>query len=116
LFVLSVALIALSVFALRRYQRQLTGQAKQVRERSEEIGSFLIETLMGMRLVVTSNAEAGEIERFRRRNRAFIESLLAMQLTSYLASAAPGAILTLSTAAVFLYRSEEHTSELQSLT
>lgn len=103
LFALSVALVPLSVFALRRYQRRLTGQVKQVRERSAEIGSFLIETLMGMRLVVSSNAEASEIERFRRRNRSFIESLLAMQLTSYLAGAAPGAILTLSTAAVFLY-------------
>src|SRR5262245_21564767 len=71
LFVLSVALAPLSVFAMRRFQRQLTGQAKQVRERSAEIGSFLIETLMGMRLVVTSNAEAGEVERFRSRNRAF---------------------------------------------
>lgn len=103
LFALSVAFVPLSVFALRRYQRRLTGQVKQTRERSAEIGSFLIETLMGMRLVVSSNAEAREIERFRRRNRSFIESLLAMQLTSYLASAAPGAILTLSTAAVFLY-------------
>jgi ATP-binding cassette subfamily B protein len=103
LFALSVALVPLSVFALRRYQRRLTGQVKQTRERSAEIGSFLIETLMGMRLVVASNAEASEIERFRRRNRSFIESLLAMQLTSYLAGAAPGAILTLSTAAVFLY-------------
>lgn len=103
LFALSVALVPLSVFALRRYQRRLTGQVKQVRERSAEIGSFLIETLMGMRLVVTSNAESNEVERFRRRNRSFIESLLAMQLTSYLAGAAPGAILTLSTAAVFLY-------------
>jgi ATP-binding cassette subfamily B protein len=103
LFALSVAFVPLSVFALRRYQRRLTGQVKQTRERSAEIGSFLIETLMGMRLVVSSNAEAREIERFRCRNRSFIESLLAMQLTSYLASAAPGAILTLSTAAVFLY-------------
>jgi len=103
LFVLSVALAPLSVFAMRRFQRRLTGQVKQTRERSAEIGSFLIETLMGMRLVVTSNAEASEVERFRRRNRGFIESLLAMQLTSQLAGAAPGAILTLSTAAVFLY-------------
>jgi ATP-binding cassette, subfamily B, bacterial len=103
LFVLSVALAPLSVFALRRFQRRLTGQVKLTRERSAEIGSFLIETLMGMRLVVTSNAEANEVERFRRRNRGFIESLLAMQLTSQLAGAAPGAILTLSTAAVFLY-------------
>src|SRR5262249_27120107 len=103
LFVLSVSLTPLSVLAVRRYQRRLTSHVKQVRERSAEIGSFLIETLMGMRLVVTSNAEAGEGERSRRRNRGFIDSLLAMQLTSYLAGAAPGAILTLSTAAVFLY-------------
>ena len=103
LFALSVALVPLSVYALRRYQRRLTGQVKQVRERSAEIGSFLIETLMGMRLVVTSNAESNEVERFRRRNRGFIESLLAMQLTSYMAGAMPGTILTLSTAAVFLY-------------
>ena len=103
LFVLSVALAPLSIFVLRSYQRRLTAQAKQTRERSAEIGSFLIETLMGMRLVVTSNAEASEVERFRRRNRSFIESLLAMQLTSYLAGAAPGVILALSTAAVFLY-------------
>jgi ATP-binding cassette subfamily B protein len=103
LFVLSVALVPLSVYALRRYQRRLTGQVKLVRERSAEIGGFLIETLMGMRLVVSSNAESSEIERFRRRNRSFIESLLAMQLTSYLAGAMPGTILTLSTAAVFLY-------------
>ena len=103
LFVLSVSLTPLSVLAVLRYQRRLTSHVKQVRERSAEIGSFLIETLMGMRLVVTSNAEAGEVERFRSRNRGFIDSLLAMQLTAYLAGAAPGAILTLSTAAVFLY-------------
>jgi ATP-binding cassette subfamily B protein len=103
LFLLSVALVPLSVVALRHYQRRLTAQVKQVRERSADIGSFLIETLMGMRLVVTSTAEVHEIKRFRQRNRSFIESLLAMQLTSYLAGAMPGTILTLSTAAVFLY-------------
>jgi ATP-binding cassette subfamily B protein len=103
LFLLSVALVPLGVLALRHYQRRLTTQVKEVRERSAGIGSFLIETLMGMRLVVTSTAEAAEVARFRAHNRGFIEALLRMQLTSYLASAMPGAILTLSTAAVFLY-------------
>ncbi|MGH9840022.1 MAG: ABC transporter ATP-binding protein [Blastocatellia bacterium] len=103
LFLLSIALVPLGVLALRHYQGRLTGQVKDVRERSAEIGSFLIETLMGMRLVVTSTAEAAEVARFRRHNRGFIEALLRMQMTSYLASAMPGTILALSTAAVFLY-------------
>jgi ATP-binding cassette subfamily B protein len=103
LFLLSVALVPLSVMALRHYQQRLTGHVRQMRERSAELGSFLIETLMGVRLVVTSNAEAHEVARFRERNRSFIEALLNMQLTSYLAGALPGTILTLSTAAVFLY-------------
>ncbi|MBI3666711.1 MAG: ABC transporter ATP-binding protein [Acidobacteria bacterium] len=103
LFLISAALLPLSASALRHYQRRLAAQVKQVRERSADIGSFLIETLLGMRLVVSSNAEAYEVERFRRRNWGFIDALLAMQLTSYLAGAMPGTILTLSTAAVFLY-------------
>jgi len=103
LFLLSIALVPLSVAALRHYQRRLTGHVRQMRERSADLGSFLIETLMGVRLVVTSNAEAHEVARFRERNRGFIEALLDMQLTSYLAGALPGTILTLSTAAVFLY-------------
>ncbi len=103
LFLLSVALVPLSVVALRGFQRRLTGQVKQVRERSADIGSFLIETLMGMRVVVTSTAESRETARFQRRNRGFIDALLKMQMTSYLAGAMPGTILTLSTAAVFLY-------------
>lgn len=103
LFLLSIALVPPSVLALRHYQSRLTGQVKSLRERSADIGSFLIESLQGLRLIVTSRAEAHEVARFRARNRGFIEALLAMQLTSYLAGALPGAMLTLSTALVFLY-------------
>ncbi|MDX2033701.1 MAG: peptidase domain-containing ABC transporter [Blastocatellia bacterium] len=103
LFLLSVALVPPAILALRRYQRRLTGQVREVRERSAEIGSFLIETLMGARLVAASSAEAREVDRFRGHNRGFIDALLRMQLTSYLAGAMPGTILALSTAAVFVY-------------
>ncbi|MFN7930833.1 MAG: ABC transporter ATP-binding protein [Blastocatellia bacterium] len=103
LFLLSIALVPLSIVALRHYQRRLTGQVKTLRERSADIGSFLIESLLGLRLVVISHAEAQEVARFRARNQSFLDALLAMQLTSYLAGAMPGALLTLSTALVFLY-------------
>jgi ATP-binding cassette subfamily B protein len=103
LFLVSIALLPLSALVLRHYQRRLTAQVRTMRERSADIGSFLIETLMGMRLVVASSAEQHEVTRFRTRNMAFIDALLAMQLTSYLAGALPGTLLTLATAAVFLY-------------
>jgi ATP-binding cassette subfamily B protein len=103
LFLLSIALVPFSVLALRHFQRRLTGQVRTLRERSADIGSFLIETLQGMRLVVTATAEQHEVAHFRERNQGFIEALLKMQLTSYLAGALPGTILTLSTATVFLY-------------
>lgn len=103
LFVCSVAALPVSVWALRRYQSRLAGQARTVRERSADIGSFLIETLMGFRLVATSNTQEWEANRFRQRNQSFIDALLAMQRTSFLAGSLPGAILTVATAAIFLY-------------
>src|SRR6266849_5154203 len=57
LFLLSVALLPLSVVALRHYQRRLATHVRTLRERSADIGSFLIETLQGIRLIVTSGAE-----------------------------------------------------------
>jgi ATP-binding cassette subfamily B protein len=74
-----------------------------MRERSSDIGSFLIETILGMRLVVASGTEFHEVRRFRGLNDRFVKALLDMQLTSFLAGALPGTILALASAAVFLY-------------
>lgn len=103
IFLVSLVTLPFSIWALRRYQSTLSLQVRTVRERSADIGSFLIETLTGFRLVTTSNAEAREVTRFRQHNAGFIDALLAMQKTSFLASAVPGAVLTLTTSAIFLY-------------
>ena len=102
-FLVSAAVMPLSLWALSHYQRRLSTQVRTLRERSADIGSFLIETILGMRLVVATNAQEREVERFRTRNSSFVDALLRMQLTSYLATAMPGALVTLSTAAIFLY-------------
>jgi len=103
LFLVSLLGTPFSVLALRHYQGRLVEQVRALRERSAAIGSFLIETLAGVRLVTACNAQEREVVRFRERNAGFIESLLGMQVTSAMAGALPGTILTLSTAAVFLY-------------
>ena len=103
LFLVSVAAVPASIWALQHYQHRLAARVRTVRERSSDIGSFLLETLLGIRLVVSSRAESREVERFRARNQSFLDALMRMQLTSFLSGAVPGTVLTLSTAAIFLY-------------
>jgi ATP-binding cassette subfamily B protein len=103
LFLVSVAAVPASVWALQHYQHRLVKRVRAVRERSSDIGSFLLETLLGIRLVVSARAESREVERFRARNQSFLDALMRMQLTSFLSGAVPGTVLTLSTAAIFLY-------------
>jgi ATP-binding cassette subfamily B protein len=103
LFLASIIFLPISVFALRRYQSRLAAQTKSLRERSSDLGSFLIESLLAMRLIVATCNERRETEEFRRRNSSFLQSLLSMQMTAFLASALPGTVLTVSIAIVFLY-------------
>jgi ATP-binding cassette, subfamily B, bacterial len=103
LFLVSIASVPAGIWALRHYQYRLAARVRTVRERSSDIGSFLLETLLGVRLVVASQAEARETERFHARNQSFLDALMRMQLNSFLSGAVPGTILTLSTAAIFFY-------------
>ena len=103
LFLVSVLFLPPSLWALVRYRRRLEGRVRAVRERSADIGSFLIETIQGMKLVVTSNAQVREADRFRQRNDAFVEALMSMQWVTYLSGGLPGLILSGSTAIIFLY-------------
>ncbi|MEQ1947687.1 MAG: ABC transporter ATP-binding protein [Bryobacteraceae bacterium] len=103
LLVLSVAVLPISLWALTHYQKRLADRVRAVRERSASIGSFLLETLLGMRVVVASGAESREVARFGKENQNFVDALLHMQMTSFMAGAVPGALLTLCTSAIFLY-------------
>lgn len=103
LFLVSVSLLPLAVWALIHYRRRLEDRVAVMRARSTEIGSFLIESLQGMRLVAGANAQSREVDRFRRKNDAFVDSLMSMQKLRYLAGGLPGVLLSASTALVFLY-------------
>lgn len=103
LFVVGVVAMPPALWALVRYRRQLEARVRVLRERSADIGTFLIETLQGMRAVVGANAQGREVVRFRTKNDAFVSSLLSMRLYSYLAGGLPGLMLSAGTAVVFLY-------------
>jgi ATP-binding cassette, subfamily B, bacterial len=103
LFVVSLLVLPPSIMVLVLYRRRLEGSIALLRQRSAEIGSFLIETLQGVRAVVASNAQQREVERFGARNGAFVTALMRMQSLRYLAGGLPGLLLTMSTAVVFLY-------------
>jgi ATP-binding cassette subfamily B protein len=103
LFLLTVATTPFGIWALVRYRTRLEAEVGKLRQRSADIGSFLIETLQAVKLVVTSNAQEREVGRFRERNAAFIDALMSMQLLSYLSGGVPGLLLSAGTGAVFVY-------------
>lgn len=102
LFFFSVSLVPLAVWFLRRYRIRVTEKNLRVREKSANIGSFLVESFLGMRQTVASGQEGREAERFREKNDRFVRALLDRQLTNYLASGIPAVLLSVSTLAVFL--------------
>ncbi|MDE2878456.1 ABC transporter ATP-binding protein [Candidatus Palauibacter soopunensis] len=103
LFLAGLVVLPPSLWALVRYRSRLEGRVTHLRERSADIGSFLIETLQGVRTVVASNAQEREAQRFGRHNDRFVRALLSMRRYTYLAGGLPGVLLQTGTAAVFLY-------------
>lgn len=103
LFLISLVTLPLALWALVRYRKRLEGSVTTLRERSADIGTFLIETIQGARLVVTSNAQEREVARFKKKNDAFIAALMAMRRLTYLAGGLPGLLLAGGTSIVFLY-------------
>jgi ATP-binding cassette subfamily B protein len=103
LFLASMATLPPALWALARYRAQLEERVRVLRERSADIGTFLIETLQGMRTIVGANAQGREVDRFRTKNDSFVEALLSMRLFTYLAGGLPGLLLSASSAIVFVY-------------
>lgn len=103
LALVALAPLPISLVALGYYRRQLEGRVADLRQRSSDIGSFLIETLQAMSLVVASNAQRREQDRFQGLNSAFIDALMKMQRVTYFAGGLPGTVLSVGSAIAFFY-------------
>ena len=103
LAIIALAPLPISLVALAYYRRRLESRVADLRQRSADIGSFLIETLQATSLVVASNAQGREQDRFRGLNGAFIEALMRMQRVTYFAGGLPGTVLSIGSAIAFFY-------------
>ena len=103
LALIALAPLLISLVALAFYRKKLESRIAELRQRSADIGSFLIETLQATSLVVASNAQQREQSRFRGLNGAFIESLMRMQRVTYFAGGLPGTVLSIGSAVAFFY-------------
>ncbi len=103
LFFISVILIPACVYTFVRFQKKLTALTKLLRERSADLGSLFVDSILGMRVVISLRAGQHEAERFRERNDAFVRTMLDVQIASFMTGALPGTILTAATSVVFLY-------------
>jgi len=103
LFFVSVVFVPACLYTFLRYQRRLTALTRTLRERSADLGSLFVETILGMRVIVSLRANDHEASRFKERNDAFVRTMLDVQVASFMTGALPGTILTAATAAVFLY-------------
>ena len=103
LSLIALAPMPLSLLALTVYRRRLESRVMELRQRSADIGSFLIETLQATSLIVASNAQQRETARFRALNSAFIEAVMKMQRVTYFAGGLPGTVLSIGSAIAFFY-------------
>jgi ATP-binding cassette subfamily B protein len=103
LFFISVILIPACIYTFFRFQKKLVALTALLRARSADLGSLFVDTILGMRVVISLRAGEHEAGRFRERNNAFVRTMLDVQIASFLTGALPGTILTAATSVVFLY-------------
>ena len=97
LFVVSFAIMPVSLWALVRYRSRLEAAVSGARPTQETWRSFLIETLLGMKVIVGFNAQ--ERGRFRAHNDAI--DLVSLKKLTYLSGGVPGLLLSAGSGAVF---------------
>src|SRR5688572_13929503 len=103
LALIALAPMPISLIALAFYRRRLESRVAELRQKSADIGSFLIETLQASSLIVASNAQLREQQRFRGLNGGFIDALMRMQRVTYFAGGLPGNVLSIGSAIAFFY-------------
>ncbi|HWP49225.1 MAG TPA: ABC transporter ATP-binding protein [Candidatus Limnocylindrales bacterium] len=103
LFLVSSLLLPWVALGLRYFRPRIADKAREIRDRNADLGSFLIETFQGIKLIKAFGAEELEVERFARKHEAYIQAVLDLQKLSIFSGGISGLLLPTTSLLVFLY-------------
>lgn len=102
LTLIAFVLLPLQVAYLRTMRPRIQRLTRAARERAGDITGFLVETLGAMKFVQAVGAGEREARRLAGLHSDYLSDQLRLQITNYLAGAAPGVLMTLAIALVFV--------------
>lgn len=102
LSLLALILIPLDVLWLRWMRRKVERDVRQLRQRSADVSSFMVETLPVMKFIQSAGQQQREAKRLETLGQGYMSQLLRLQVTEFFTQAVPGTLTSLSRACVFL--------------
>ncbi|PMZ86849.1 MULTISPECIES: ABC transporter ATP-binding protein [unclassified Pseudomonas] len=102
LSLLALVLIPLDVLWLRWMRRKVERDVRQLRERSADMSSFMVETLPVMKFIQSASQQQREARRLETLGQGYMSQLLRLQVTEFFTQAVPGTLTSLSRACAFL--------------
>jgi len=102
LSLLLALLIPVEVLWLRWMRRKVEREVRQLRERSTDVSSFLVETLPAMKFIQAAGQQGREAGRLEQLGQGYMGQLLKVQVTEFFTQAVPGTLTSLCRACAFL--------------
>ncbi len=102
LSLLVLVLIPLEILWLRWMRRKVEVRTREMRERSADLSSFLVETLPAIKFIQSTGQEGRERTRLGGLNDSYLDKLLQLQVTEFFTHAIPGTLTSMTRAAAFL--------------
>ena len=102
LSLLALVMIPLDVLWLRWMRRKVERDVRQLRERSADMSSFMVETLPVMKFIQSAGQQQREARRLENLGQGYMSQLLRLQVTEFFTQAVPGTLTSLSRACAFL--------------
>jgi len=103
LFLLGNVLVPLGALGLWLTRDVITRMSRELREKNAAVGTHIIDTFTGIRLVRGSATEGQELRRFERENLSLVASVLRFQTVSSLSRGIPSFVLACSATLALLY-------------